>query len=165
MLTEEEKRRIRDEEEAAARALRREEERAARERAAAAYRAEVRAALRPFPSGRATRLLWPLVGTVLVVGALLTLPRPRPEAPDDAEGGVTTAFLAELCEADVNGRLNFAPLSFSDPREPDAVTSSADGKRWNGWVDGAGGRVDFSCEYTPATDSVHTELIGPGGHP
>lgn len=157
MLTDEEMRRIEAEELAALEAARARNTSAVRRLAAHAYRQEVRAALRPRPFWWPAR--WALALLPLVVLGVWAALRPAPAA-DDAAGGIGTAELLERCGQEIAAQLQRPDVGFPSRQEAASqVSASADGKRWDGWAEAAGQRVDFSCAFSPAEGTLHVQLI------
>lgn len=166
MLGEQQKQRIREEEEAAARALLAREHEAQRARAMQAYRAEVRSGLRP-----RRFLAWWLLGALLAAVALMLIVRPHftDWRLDDTAGGIANSALMARCQDWVSSQLPGQDHHFPDLSEAAGqMTAGPDGKRWDGWVGYTTNfgnlerlRLDFSCEYTPATDLIHVEIIQP----
>ncbi|MFC4639246.1 hypothetical protein [Deinococcus hohokamensis] len=159
MLTEDEMRRIEAEELAALDAARTRTASARRRLAEAAYRQEVRAALRPRPFWWPAR--WALVllpAALLGVWATLR-PAALPDA-DDPAGGIGTAALLTRCEQEVAAHLEPTVPRF--PSRQDAarqVSASADGKRWDGWAEAGAEHWDFSCTFSPAEGTLHAQLF------
>ncbi len=162
MLSEDEKHAIRAQEEAVARrAIARAWQRR-RRRARAAYRARVRSELRLRGSA-----FWLILTALLVAGFLAARPLLGAHAiPDDTSGGIANSLLALRCRQELRAQRQDTDLSFPTPGEAAAqMTASPDGKRWDGWAQGAGGRTEFSCGYTPATDQINLKIITQGEAP
>lgn len=111
------------------------------------------------------------IGGVAIIGAViagvLVLRSHSPSLePDDGFGGIRTSDLIERCKADVRGKLGDGQAEFpTDAEARDQISASSDGKRWDGWaicpnLQGRP-RVEFSCQYTPLSDSTATEIIKP----
>jgi hypothetical protein len=165
MLEPEEKTRIRAEEEERVRQQKAREEEAARVKALETYRANVQSELR----GSRRLPIWiPVFGALLVGGATAVysvIPRATP-VPEDTSGGIATSSLVLRCQDEVRSRLGDGRARFPTTEETTAqISSSSDGKRWDGWVicptPTGEARADFSCTYTPATDSLTVEIIKP----
>lgn len=152
-------RRIEAEELALARAREVARQRARTRLSAYAYRREVRAALRPRPGWWPVRWALPFVPLALVV-VLWAQPDPAP-LTDDALGGIRTSDLLERCQAGFRAGPS-EELRFPSPREAAAqVSSSADGKRWEGfYTQPDGTRREFTCSYTAADGSLRAEALG-----
>ena len=133
---------------------------AAHQRALERYRTEVRAAQRARP----WRWGWVLGGGLLWTAAALVflITRPLPVA-DDLSGGIASSALMQRCERELLSQLGQLAAQFPDAQEAARqITSNADGKRWDGWVvsgSNFSGRADFSCEYSPPTDTVQAQVI------
>ncbi|WP_161881703.1 hypothetical protein [Deinococcus alpinitundrae] len=160
MLSDDEKRQILLEEAALKRAEQGARQQAAHHQARERYRAEVRAAQRARP----WRWGWVLGGGLLWTAAALIflIMRPVPVA-DDLSGGIASSALMQRCEHELLSQLGQLAAQFPDAQEAGGqITSNADGKRWDGWVvsgSNFSGRADFSCEYSPPTDTVQVQLI------
>ena len=160
MLSDDEKRQILLEESALVRAEQGARQQAAHQRALERYRTEVRAAQRARP----WRWRWVLGGALLWTAAALVflITRPLPVA-DDLSGGIASSALMQRCERELLAQLGQLAAQFPEAQEAARqITSNADGKRWDGWVISSSnfpGRADFSCEYSPPTDSVQAQLI------
>ena len=93
----------------------------------------------------------------------------RPSAPEissatDGSGGIRDAPLIARCQDQVRAQLNDSQATFPAPEESiQQISASSDGKRWDAWVIcptlPAANRVEFSCRYTPQTDSLEVEII------
>ena len=173
MLSDDDKAKIKAEETAKIAVLREKEAEAARVKALEQYRESVKTALTsPTSPPRSSRPRWWLLAAlallaVAAIGAILALPRASP-APDDSSGGISTSLLIERCVSAVRDKIGDLAWTFPSPEESSTqVSSNADGKRWDGWVmprvqmEGEDQKVQFSCQYTPATDAVTTEIIKP----
>ena len=170
MLSDDDKAKIEAEEGAKIAALREKEVELARTKALEQYRESVKIALTSAP--QRTRPRWWLLAAlallgVAAIGAILALPRASP-APDDSSGGISTSLLIERCVSAVRDKIGDLAWTFPTPEESSSqVSSNADGKRWDGWVmprvqlEGENQRTQFSCQYTPATNAVTTEIIKP----
>ena len=170
MLSDEDKAKIEAEEHAKIAVLREKEAELARVKALEQYRESVKTALTPPP--RRPRPRWWLVASlallgVATIGAILALPRASP-VPDDSSGGISTSLLIERCVSAVRDKIGDLAWTFPSPEESSSqVSSNADGKRWDGWVmprvqmEGEDQKTQFSCQYTPATNAVTTEIIKP----
>ena len=157
MLSDDDKARIRLEEETAALARLERQARPRRARARRAYRARVRGQLRPFNP------FWLLLGALALAAGVGVWAWPRAALPDDASGGIANSLFTLRCAQELRAQLQDPDLHLPSPREAATqMTASPDGKRWDGWADGPTGRTDFSCEYTPATDSITLEVISQG---
>ncbi|WP_420594575.1 hypothetical protein [Deinococcus sp.] len=166
-LSDEEKRAILAEEAALARAEAAARQQAGHLRARETFRAQVRAAHR----ARRGRWGWWGFGLLWAVAAVLVLRGQQPAVPDDTSGGIASSALIDRCEREVTAQLGQLAAEFPNLSEAAGqITASADGKRWDGWVvsidansGGAGadaaGRLPFSCEYSPPTDSLQVQLI------
>lgn len=160
MLSDDEKRQILVEEAALEQSEREVRQRSAHQRARESYRAEVRAAQRARP----WRWSWVLGGALLWAATTLAFLATRPPpTPDDLSGGIASSALIERCERELLSQLGQLAAQFPDAQEAARqITSSADGKRWDGWVVSSSnfsGRADFSCEYSPPTGSIQAQLI------
>jgi hypothetical protein len=164
MLSEDDKNRIRLEEEGKAQARAEALEYAARTKASLEYRKQVRATL---TSRRRNIFWWTIPLLVLVgIGAYFFT---RPSAAEissvtDGVGGIRDAPLIARCQDQVRARLNDTQAIFPGPEESmNQISASSDGKRWDAWVIcpalPAPNRVEFSCRYTPQTDSLELEII------
>ena len=167
MLSDEDKARIEAEETAkrdAARALEAEE---ARLRALEVYRESVASALATSP--RRPRLPWVILGIASLLGIatyLVLNNLPRGDDLSDNAGGISARAFVDRCMADVRNQLGDFSAEFPAVAEiKTQISSSSDGKRWDGWVAEATGdaneRIQFSCQYTPATAQFTVELIKP----
>lgn len=169
MLSDDDKARIEAEESAKLAALREKELQSARVKALEQYRASVKTALGVSPR-RSSRALLVVTALLLAIGTVigvLALPRASP-VPDDSSGGISTSRLIERCVSAVRDKIGDLAWSFPPSTETSTqISSSADGKRWDGWVlprvqlEGEEQKTQFSCQYTPATDSITTEIIRP----
>lgn len=173
MLSDDDKAQIEAEENAKMAAIREKELEAAHVNALEQYRQSVKIAL--ISPQRRSRPRWWLIAvltlltllSLAVIGAMLALPRASP-APDDSSGGISTSGLIERCVSAVRDKIGDLAWIFPSSSETSSqISSNADGKRWDGWVmprvqlEGEDGKTQFSCQYTPATDSVTTEIIKP----
>ncbi len=175
MLSDDDKAQIDAEESAKLAVLREREAEAARRKALEDYRESVKTALGTAPSrsrrSSRSRFVLPLISLSAVgtVAAFVILAQPRASpVPDDSSGGISTSLLIERCVSAVRQSIGDLAWTFPTPVESiSQISSSADGKRWDGWVmprvqlEGEGEKTQFSCQYTPATDSVTTEIIKP----
>ncbi len=166
MLSEEEKNRIRAEEEAEARALLERDLQVQKIRALESYRADVRSEVRADLQPRARNNWWfLLLIPVLGLTVFALLPRSSPSGiAEDTSGGIANSSLVERCQSEVRNYLNDENAKFPDVEEISSqISSSADGKRWDGWVicpaQETVQKAEFSCQYTPATDQVKVEII------
>ncbi|GAA4007253.1 hypothetical protein GCM10022631_18800 [Deinococcus rubellus] len=160
MLSSDEKQQILAEERALEQAEQEARQCSAHVRARETYRAEVRAAQRARP----WRWRWVLGGGLLwTAAALAFLVMRQPPMPDDLSGGIASSALIERCERALLSQLGQLAAQFPDTQEAARqITSSTDGKRWDGWVVSSSnfsGRADFSCAYSPPTDSIQAQLI------
>jgi hypothetical protein len=163
MLSEDDKNRIRLEEEGKARARAEALEHAAQIKASDEYRKQVRAEL---ISRRKNFLWWAVPLLVLAgIGAYLIA---RPAAPEissatDGIGGIRDAPLIARCQDQVRAQLGDSQATFPAPEESlQQISASNDGKRWDAWVIPGlppPNRLEFSCRYTPQTDSLEVEII------
>jgi hypothetical protein len=164
MLSEDDKNRIRLEEEGKAQARAEALEHAARTKASLEYRKQVRAAL---ISRRKHFLWWTIPILVLAgIGAYLFIRSSPPETSSsmDGVGGIRDAPLIARCQDQVRAQLNDSQAIFPAPEESlQQISASSDGKRWDAWVICPGlpapNRLEFSCRYTPQTDSFEVEII------
>ena len=162
MLSDKEKREILAQEAGRARAEAHERQQAAQLQARETYRAQVRAAYRP----HSPRRRWWLVGVLAWVAAavLFLYFRPAP-VPEDTAGGISSVMLVQRCEGELLAQLGQLAAEFPGAQEAARqITASSDGKRWDGWVVSRPdfeGRADFSCVYSPPTDSLQVQLIRP----
>ena len=118
---------------------------------------------------RRNRFVWfggfALVGAAIAGAILLRSHSPNP-TPDDGFGGIRTSDLIERCKSNVRGRLGDGQAEFpGDAESRDQISASSDGKRWDGWAicPNLPGRprVEFSCSYTPLSDTTEVEIIKP----
>ena len=164
MLSEDDKNRIRLEEEGKAQARSESLELAARSKASLEYRKQVRTEL----TSRRRNILWwtiPLLALTGIGAYFLT----RPSAAEissttDGIGGIRDAPLIARCQDQVRARLNDSQATFPAPEESmNQISASSDGKCWDAWVIcpalPAPNRLEFSCRYTPQTDSLELEII------
>jgi hypothetical protein len=164
MLSEDDKNRIRLEEEGKARARAEALEQAAKTRASHEYRKQVRAEL----ISRRKHFFWWMIPILVLtgIGAYFII---RPNAPEissttDGIGGIRDAPLIARCQDQVRAQLNDSQATFPAPEESlQQISASSDGKRWDAWVICPGlpapNRFEFSCRYTPQTDSLEVEII------
>jgi hypothetical protein len=170
MLSDEDKAKIRAEEERAAQADRAAAEEAARLEAAAQYREAVQSELRGSPRAPNSKRnpLWIgllAVLAVIALGVYFLLPRAA-DGADDISGGIATSVLVARCADAVRNKLgDFAARFPPNDETRSQISASADGKRWDGWVEGVNGdkvdRLEFSCSYTPANDGLEVQIIKP----
>jgi hypothetical protein len=164
MLSEDDKNRIRLEEEGKAQARAEALEHAARTKASLEYRKQIRATL---TSRRKNMIWWTIPMLALAgIGAYFFT---RPSAAEissttDGAGGIRDAPLIARCQDQVRARLNDSQATFPAAEEStNQISASSDGKRWDAWVIcpalPAPNRVEFSCRYTPQTDSLELEII------
>jgi hypothetical protein len=164
MLSEDDKNRIRLEEERKMQARTEALERAARTKASLEYRKQIRSTL---TSRRGHIFWWTIPILVLAgIGAYFLI---RPSTPErssvtDGIGGIRDAPLIARCQDQVRARLNDPQAAFPTPEESaNQISASSDGKRWDAWVIcprlPAPNRLEFSCRYTPQTDSLELEII------
>ena len=172
MLSDDDKAQIDAEESAKLAVLREQQAEMTRRKALDEYRESVKTALGTAPprSSR-SRFVLPLIllsafGAVAVLG-FLAFPRASP-VTEDSSGGISTSALIERCVSAVRDRIGDLAWTFPTPEESASqISSNADGKRWDGWVvprvqlEGEDQKTQFSCQYTPATNSVTTEIIKP----
>ena len=169
MLSDDDKSQIEAEESAKLAFQREKEIEIARVKALEQYRVSVKTALSTKP--RRSSRVWVFTAAVLsgvsTVVIITALPRASP-MPDDSSGGISTSLLIERCVSAVRGRIGDLAWTFPTTQESvGQISSSADGKRWDGWVvprvqqGEEDAKTQFSCQYTPATDSVTTEIIKP----
>ncbi len=169
MLSDDDKAQIEAEETAKLAVLREQQAEMARRKALEEYRESVKTSLTTAP--HRSRFVIPLVllSVVGTVAALLILTQPRASpVPDDSSGGISSSLLIERCVNAVRGRIGDLAWTFPTPVESASqISSSADGKRWDGWATPRvqqgeeDAKTQFSCQYTPATDSITTEIIKP----
>ena len=172
MLSDDDKAQIDAEESAKLAVLREQQAEMTRRKALEDYRESVKTALGTAPprSSR-SRLIVPLILTsafgAAAVFLIFALPKASP-VPDDSSGGISTSALIERCVSAVRDRIGDLAWTFPTPEESTTqISSNADGKRWDGWVtprvqlEGEDAKTQFSCQYTPATNSVTTEIIKP----
>jgi hypothetical protein len=165
MLSEDDKNRIRLEEEGKAQARAEALEHAARTRASDEYRKQIRAEL---ISKRRKNVLWWTIPILVLAGigaGFFTQPSP-PEisSTTDGIGGIRDAPLIARCQDQMRVQLNDSQATFPAPEESlQQISASSDGKRWDAWVICPGlpapNRLEFSCRYTPQTDSLEVEII------
>jgi hypothetical protein len=164
MLSEDDKNRIRLEEEGKAQARVEALEHAAQIKASDEYRKQIRTRL---ISRRRNFFCWTVPILILAgIGAYLIT---RPSAPEissttDGVGGIRDAPLIARCQDQVRAQLNDSQATFPAPEESlNQISASSDGKRWDAWVICPGlpapNRLEFSCRYTPQTDSLEVEII------
>lgn len=169
MLDDDTKNRIRTEEEAKAAQRAALEAEAEKTRLAREYRQQIAAELAGRRSRRNRALGW-IGGIVALAGIgtgvfILRGSSPNPVS-DDGFGGIRTSDLIERCKNDVRGKLGDGQAEFpTDAEARDQISASSDGKRWDGWaicplLPGRP-RVDFSCSYTPLSDTTSLEIIKP----
>ncbi|WP_221089366.1 hypothetical protein [Deinococcus aquaedulcis] len=162
MLSEEDRRRIEAEELAALQVGEAAQQRAQRRLAEAAYRREVRAALRPRPVWWPLRWALPFV-PVVALAVWLALRPATPLPGTDVAGGISAAGLLTRCRAPLAAALGQVPEALHLPTATEAATqmaASPDGRTWNGRVPGPGGApVDLVCTYTAADDSVSVTVL------
>ena len=164
MLSEDDKNRIWLEEEIKAQARIEVLETDARTKASLEYRKHVRAEL---ISKRRNVFWWtiPVLALVGIVAYLITRPSTTEiSGLTDGIGGIRDAPLIARCQDQVRARLNDTQASFPSPEESlQQISASSDGKRWDAWVICPGlptpNRLEFSCRYTPQTDSLELEII------
>jgi hypothetical protein len=160
VLSDEEKREILRQEAELARAEAQARQQAAQAQARETYRAQVRAAHRTRPLNWRG---WLLFAAAWLVAAVLFLTLRPAALPDDTSGGIASVALVQRCEREVLAQLGQLAAEFPSSQESaHQITASSDGKRWDGWVvtdPEAQGRADFSCVYSPPTDSVEVQLI------
>ena len=164
MLSEDDKNRIRLEEEGKAQARAEVLEHAAKIRAGHEYRKQVRLKL----ISRRKNILWwtlPMLALAGVTAYFLTRPTATEiSSATDGTGGIRDAPLIARCQDQVRARLNDSQATFPAPEESaNQISASSDGKRWDAWVICPGlpapNRLEFSCRYTPQTDSLEVEII------
>ncbi len=170
MLSDEDKAKIRAEEERKAQADRAAAEEVARLEAAAQYREAVQSELRgsprvPSPRRNSLWLGWLAALAVTALSAYLLFPRAA-DGADDISGGIATSVLIARCVDAVRNKLGDFAAKFPPSDETGGqISASADGKRWDGWVEGVNGnkveRLEFSCSYTPANDGLEVQIIKP----
>ena len=160
MLSEDDKNRIRLEEEGKAQARVEALEQAAKTRASHEYRKQVRAEL---ISGRKNFFCW----TVPILILVYFVVRPTTaeiSSATDGMGGIRDAPLIARCQDQVRAQLNDSQATFPVSEESlRQISASSDGKRWDAWVVSPTlpppNRLEFSCRYTPPTDSLEVEII------
>jgi hypothetical protein len=164
MLSEDDKNRIRLEEEGKARAQTAALEQNARIKASDEYRKHVRAQL----ASRRRNVLWWTIPMLVLAGiGAYFFSRPGPpetSSSSDGIGGIRDAPLIARCQDQVRAQLNDSQATFPAPEESlQQISASSDGKRWDAWVICPGlpapNRLEFSCRYTPQTDSLEVEVI------
>jgi hypothetical protein len=164
MLSEDEKNRIRLEEEGKAQARAEALEHAARAKASAEYRKQIRSAL----IWRQKHVLWWTIPILVLAGIgayFFTRSNPsETSSRTDGIGGIRDAPLIARCQDQVRAQLNDSQATFPAPEESlQQISASSDGKRWDAWVICPGlpapNRLEFSCRYTPQTDSLEVEVI------
>jgi hypothetical protein len=167
MLSDEDKARIEAEETAKLNAVRALEAEDARIKALEVYRESVKSALATSP--RRSKLPWIILGilalTVIGYVVLNNLPQADDDLSDNA-GGISSRALVDRCKEDVQNKLGDFAAEFPAVAEIETqISSSSDGKRWDGWVAeatrDANEGIQFSCQYTPATAQFTVELIKP----
>ncbi|WP_293913604.1 hypothetical protein [Deinococcus sp.] len=162
MLNDEERREILVQEAERARAEAWERGEAAQLLARETFRAQVRAAYRP----HSPRWRWWLAGVLAwaAAAALFLYFRPAP-LPEDTAGGISSVVFVQRCEGELLAQLGQLAAEFPGAQEAERqITASSDGKRWDGWVVSRPdfeGRAEFSCVYSPPTDSLEVQLIRP----
>ncbi len=169
MLDDDTKSKIRAEEEAKAASRAALEDQAEKVRLEREYRQRIAFELKGKRSRRNRILVWigalGLLGAVVAGALVLRSQRPSLE-PDDGFGGIRTSDLIERCKSDVRGKLGDGQAEFpTDAEARDQISASSDGKRWDGWaicpnLPGQP-RAEFSCQYTPLSDTTATEIIKP----
>jgi hypothetical protein len=164
MLSEDDKNRIRLEEEGKAQARAEALEHVAKTRASDEYRKQIRAEL----ISRRKHFLWWTIPILILagVGASFFI---RPSPPEissttDGIGGIRDAPLIARCQDQLRAQLNDSQATFPATEESlRQISASSDGKRWDAWVICPGlpapNRLEFSCRYTPQTDSLEVEII------
>jgi hypothetical protein len=164
MLSEDDKNRIRLEEESKAQARAEALEHAAKTRASDEYRKLIRAAL----ISRRKHFLWWMIPILVLAGiGAYFFTRPSPLellSRTDGIGGIRDAPLIARCQDQVRAQLNDSQATFPTTEESlRQISASSDGKRWDAWVIcptlPAPNRLEFSCRYTPQTDSLEVEII------
>jgi hypothetical protein len=164
MLSEDDKNRIRLEEEGKAQARAEALEHAARTKASLEYRKRIRSTL----TSSRTKFFWWTIPILVLAGIgayLITRPiTPEISSATDGVGGIRDAPLIARCQDQVRARLNDSQATFPGPEESiNQISASSDGKRWDAWVICPGlpapNRLEFSCRYTPQTDSLELEII------
>jgi hypothetical protein len=169
MLDDDTKSKIRAEEEAKAVQRAALEDQAEKVRLEREYRQRIAAELKGKRSRQTRMLVW--IGALSLLSAVaagvITLRSQNANLePDDGFGGIRTSDLLERCKADVRGKLGDGQAEFpTDAEARDQISASSDGKRWDGWaicplLPGRP-RVEFSCQYTPLSDSTAVEIIKP----
>jgi multidrug efflux pump subunit AcrA (membrane-fusion protein) len=169
MLDDDTKSKIRAEEEAKAASRAALEAEAEKGRLEREYRQRIATELKGRRSRRNRVLAW--VGGLTVIGAvaagaLLLRSQNSNPLPDDGFGGIRTSDLIERCKADVRGKLGDGQAEFpTDTEAQSQISASSDGKRWDGWAicPNLPGRprAEFSCQYTPLSDTTAVEIIKP----
>ncbi len=164
MLSEDDKNRIRFEEEGKAQARAEALEHVARTRASDEYRKQIRAEL----ISRRRNVLWWTIPILILAGiGAYFFTRSSPSeisSITDGIGGIRDAPLIARCQDQVRARLNDSQATFPAIEESlQQISASSDGKRWDAWVICPGlpapNRLEFSCRYTPQTDSLEVEII------
>jgi hypothetical protein len=105
------------------------------------------------------RFLWVLVPVIAAVLWWLLSSSPRASLSDDTSGGIPNSSLIELCRERLTYEIG---TGFSLPTSEEIngqITSSSEEKRWDGWVQTPNGRLEFSCQFTPASGAVVLEVI------
>ncbi len=169
MLDDDTKSKIRAEEEAKAASRAALEDQAEKARLEREYRQRIAFELKGKRSRQTRLLVWfgglAVIGAV-VAGAVVLRSQNSSLEPDDGFGGIRTSDLIERCKADVRGKLGDGQAEFPSDAEARAqISASSDGKRWDGWAicPNLPGRprAEFSCQYTPLSDTTATEIIKP----
>ena len=161
MLSDEEKRAILLEERARFEAERQAQAETEQAQAREVYRAQARRAMRSRPP----RWGWWLLLSLLWAGAAVVfLSRQQAATPNDTSGGIASSALMQRCEGAVLSQLGQLAAEFPAAQEAASqISASSEGKRWDGWVASRPnfvGRTDFSCVYSPPTDSIQVQLLG-----
>lgn len=161
-LNEMERRRIETEELAHAQARQEQLAQQQREQAALSYRQEVRTALQPRPKWWPWRWAFPALPLLAALSYYFAVPKPAPVA-DNTWGGISDSALMERCRGEISAQTyaREPDLRFPSPQQAaNQFSASPDGKRWDGWAERPDGtRLDFSCNFTAATNTVNAELI------
>ena len=161
-LSETERRRIETEELARARTEQEQLAEYQREQAALTYRQEVREALQTRPAWWPWRWALPVLPLLAGLASYFAIPKPAPVA-DNTWGGISDSQLMERCRGEISAQTYAREPDLRFPTPQQAVnqfSASPDGKRWDGWAQRPDGtRLDFSCNFTAAMNSVNAELI------
>jgi hypothetical protein len=103
------------------------------------------------------RFLWVLLS--LAAALLWWLLQPRVVLPDDASGGLSNSSLIQRCQERLLSELGAGFLLPNAAETASQITSSSEEKRWDGWVRQNNRQLEFSCQYTAASDVVVLEVI------